>query len=402
MARKPTGAVISHEGKNGETYRSLRFSAYGKRRFMSLGPIDEDAAERKLRIVLDQVAEGIWQPPQAVEPPHEPEPVPTFHQFAEQWWVLNRDRWAPRTVEDYKWRLEREGGLISYFGQMPLDRIDYSTVQAFIAEKLAEKDPLSPRSINMQLVLLAAILDDALERGLVSTNAAKGKRRRVRERAPQRAYLDSADAIGAVLSAAATLDARARERGREVHVPRRAIVTTLLFTGLRVGELCALCWGDVDLGGGWLHVGRSKTDAGVRRIKLRGIVRDVLVAIKPTDADPAALVFATATGGSPNPSNVRNRILTPAVELANEALAASGGMALPHLTPHGCRRTFASLLYAIGEPPRRHERARPHEPGAGACDLRPVDEPKRGREPAPGRARRRRRIGSQWQLGRFH
>ncbi len=351
MARKATGAVVEHVGRDGRTYRALRFTAYGKRRYVTLGPVDLDTAERKLRITLDQVQEGTWRPPAAVEPPVEPEPMPTFDEFAAQWWVLNRDRWSARTVEDYTWRLKRRGGLLDCFGSVPLDRITVDTVERYIAEKLAEQDRLSGRSINMTLTLLATILESALERDLIHRNPAKGRQRRAPERTPERTYVDGADAISALLAAAQQLDESARVRGRDEHVHRRAIVVLLVFAGLRIGELCGLRWRHVDLAAGWLRVEQSKTDAGVRRIKVRGVVRDALVDIKPRDADPDAYVFATRTGGQMNPSNIRNRILTRAVELANEQLRTSNAPPLPHLTPHGCRRTFASVLYALGESP---------------------------------------------------
>jgi integrase len=67
------------------------------------------------------------------------------------------------------------------------------------------------------------------------------------------------------------------------------------------------------------------------------------------DLAPAALVFATGTGGKRNASNVRNRLLAPAVERANELLAAEGSEPLPDgLTPHSLRRTAASIFVALG------------------------------------------------------
>ena len=62
---------------------------------------------------------------------------------------------------------------------------------------------------------------------------------------------------------------------------------------------------------------------------------------------------STGTGkGKPqNPSNVRARVVARAVERANERLQEAGEAPLPRLTPHGLRRSFASLLYGIGEPP---------------------------------------------------
>jgi len=53
---------------------------------------------------------------------------------------------------------------------------------------------------------------------------------------------------------------------------------------------------------------------------------------------PAATLWATATGGRLNPSNVRNRLLAEAVKRANERRAARGKMLLPDgVTPHTLR-----------------------------------------------------------------
>ena len=52
-----------------------------------------------------------------------------------------------------------------------------------------------------------------------------------------------------------------------------------------------------------------------------------------------------------SPSNVRNRVLARTMTRANERLAEAHAAPLPDgLTPQSLRRTFASLLYAIGEP----------------------------------------------------
>jgi integrase len=49
---------------------------------------------------------------------------------------------------------------------------------------------------------------------------------------------------------------------------------------------------------------------------------------------------------------VRSRVLAPAVEKANVALAKRNAEPLSDgLTPHSLRRTFASVLYALGETP---------------------------------------------------
>jgi integrase len=73
---------------------------------------------------------------------------------------------------------------------------------------------------------------------------------------------------------------------------------------------------------------------------------------KPAYARPDTLVFGTSTGGRQGATNVRRRILAPAVACANEQLAKDEREPMPEgLTPHSLRRTFASLLFAVGEAP---------------------------------------------------
>ena len=350
MARRPTGAVVEHIGKDGRVHRALRFTAGGKRRFQALGPVSKTEAERELRHVMADVERGVWQPRRAVETPPEAEPVPTLHEFAEGWWLRNERRFAAKTRTDYRWRLESH--LLPFFGEQPLDGITFDLVERYIAAKLAEPDALGASSINKTVILLAAILEAACERDLIARNAAKGRGRRVRERAPSRSYLDTAEQIAALLAAGGALDRRAPRNRRHVH--RRATLAVLVFGGLRIGELCALRWRDVDLAAGWLHVGDAKTDAGRRRVKLRGALRDELAAVK-TDAahgGPDAYVFATSTGRKQSADNLRLRVIRAAAKLASEQLVEQDRAPLPErITPHSLRRTFASVLYALGEDP---------------------------------------------------
>ncbi len=350
MARPATGKVIEHQGSDGRTYRSLRFTAYGKRRFVSLGTVTAGEAERELRHVLADVERGAWTPRAGVDAPPEAEPIPTFHQYAEEWWVRYERQIAETTRANYRWRLQSH--LLPYFADLRLDAITFDTVERYIAAKLAEPEPLSARTINMTVTLLSAILEGAVERELIPRNPAKGKGRRVRERAPRRSYLETAAQIEALLNAAGELDSDARENRQ--HVARKAMLATLTFAGLRISELCALRWRDVDLAAGWLTVGESKTDAGRRRVKVRGALRDVLLDLRGRhqDTDQNAYVFGTSRGGRQSPDNFRSRVLRAAVTRANENLAADDLPPLPErLTPHSLRRTFCSLLYALGEDP---------------------------------------------------
>jgi integrase len=205
----------------------------------------------------------------------------------------------------------------------------------------------------MHLILLSAILDAAEERHLIDRNPASGRRRRVKERKPKRTQLDTATAIEALLSAAGELDreALAHPQIEKRLVPRRAIVATLVLAGPRIGELVEDRWGDIDLANGRIRFD-SKTPAGCRWVRLLPVLRDELAALK-AQREPSGrdYVFGTARARRQSESNIRNRVLTKAVERANERLAQAGEAPLPHLTPHGCRRTFASIRYALGASP---------------------------------------------------
>jgi integrase len=291
MARRPTGEIIEHQGADGLIYRSVRFRAYGKRRRLALGPISRTDAEKALRGVLADVERGVWRESQP-QPP-EPEGVPTFHEFAEQWWIEREREWRDTTLGRYRECLELH--LLPFFGELALDRVRIADVDRYKTTKLRE-GRLAAATINKTLVLLSSILEAAEERELISRNPARGPRRRVRAPKPRRSYLDTAEQIAALLEAAGQLDAEAR-RDRQ-HVHRRAALSVLTFAGLRLGELLALRWRDVDLASGRLRVGASKTEAGRRHVSIRPVLGDELLALKMAagDADADSLVFGTATG----------------------------------------------------------------------------------------------------------
>lgn len=189
MARLATGQIVERADATGAIRRSLRFRTGGRRHTVPLGVVSRADAERELACVMADVARGLWKPPTVVEAPVEVE-VPTFHEFAEDWWVRNQAQLAENTRADYRWRLECH--LLPEFGGQRIDRIDFNAVERYIAGKLAGGRPLSARSINMTVTLLGAILERAVKRRLIDHNPAKDKDLRVKEREPVRSYLSAA------------------------------------------------------------------------------------------------------------------------------------------------------------------------------------------------------------------
>ena len=143
---------------------------------------------------------------------------------------------------------------------------------------------------------------------MIARNPARGRRRRLRQRSPERTCLDRTEQIVALMEAAGELDAEARCDRRAT--PRRTLVAVLTFAGLRIGEALALRWRDVDLAGGRLRVTESKTDAGVRVVDLLPALREELSAHKASArfAGSDVFVFPTARGEHQDVGNVRRRV----------------------------------------------------------------------------------------------
>ncbi|MDQ4137595.1 MAG: tyrosine-type recombinase/integrase [Actinomycetota bacterium] len=185
--------------------------------------------------------------------------------------------------------------LLPFFGEHLLRQITVAEVDRYRVEKLAE-GTLSGDSVNKTLVLLGRILDVALERELIDKNPMRVNPRNRKAKAAARTvvFLDTAEQIAAMLDAAADLDGKREARTAR----RRALVATLVLGGLRVGELCALEWRDVDLATGRILVGRAKTEAGVREVRVLPALRDELVSHKlaAVTSGPRDLVFPTARG----------------------------------------------------------------------------------------------------------
>jgi len=306
MAR-PQGRVVERDGQRGTTF-AIRFMAGNKRRFQTLGTTEQGwtraRAQTELQNALADVRRGIWQPP---TPQTEPTPAsssnPSFHEFASEWFDGRKDSWRQATRLDYEWQLAKH--LLPFFKGHRLSQITAQEVDRFRTAKTAEaakikakaaegkpimdeymdrrgckhrrpKRALSVTSINKMLTRLAQILDQAVEYELIGRNPAKGKSRRLKPVKPAPVWLDSAKQIAALLDAAGELDREARADQR---VPRRAILSTLVFTGMRIGELIELRWRDVNLADGTITVRASKTDAGMRRVDLLPVLQQRGVAL---------------------------------------------------------------------------------------------------------------------------
>jgi integrase len=354
MPRQATGSIETHRWRDGRTLTfRARFRAYGRRWRIDFGTNHEGWNEERARVELErimgQVARGTWEPPSPAAPV-ELDRDETLHVTASRWWQRRERELAENTRLDYRWRLDH---ILRHLARTQTAEIDARRVDDF-RQKLHARG-LSPRSVNMALDVLAQVLDDAVEYGLLDANPARGRRRRMKVAKSRRTFLEQ-DQVVDLLDVAGEWE---RELPAHQQYGRRALLATLCLAGPRISELTSAPRARLDLHGGRLRVGEAKTEAGLRDIELtfflQAELREHLAHLtglgRPASA--AAPIFPTYRGGRHNASNVRNRLLAECVARANARREAAGKMLLPDkVTPHTLRRTFASLALAAGRDPR--------------------------------------------------
>ena len=126
--------------------------------------------------------------------------------------------------------------------------------------------------------------------------------------------------------------------------PARTMVLLGVLTGMRVGEILALRWEDVDFLAGEIHVRRSyhrgvmgspKTPRSRRMLPMPPELAEALRALRRASVE---LAFSTCRGTPLNDSNLLHRHLKP--------VGAKLGM--PWLNWHTLRRTHATLFQQAG------------------------------------------------------
>jgi len=161
-------------------------------------------------------------------PPSRPGVDPNFHEFASDWYATKELEVEPNTANHY--RNDLTNHLLPFLRKHHLSQITVAEVDRYrqyevreAAEITAATEsgtpimvsyvdrlgrsyrrrarPLSARSINMHIDLLAQILAVAVDHGHLESNPAVGKRRRLKASKPRPVHLDSAEQIALLLEA---------------------------------------------------------------------------------------------------------------------------------------------------------------------------------------------------------
>ena len=251
MAARVTGHLLLRGPKSRPVFHMKYRTADGRQVMRRIGPQWTDrsrppagyytrrTAEEELQTTLSDARRGTL-------PDSQPRSGRTFGDACDEWlrYVEHERQRRPSTLRDY--RNVVSASLLPELGAgTPLEKITIQTVKAYRGRLLTE-GRLSRRTIQKTLVLLHGIMRRAKREGWVTANPCEDVERVSVKRSGDFNVLSPVE-VAAVARAAG-------------NVQDAAIITVAAFTGLRLGELRALRWRDVDFAKQTVHVRGSYTE----------------------------------------------------------------------------------------------------------------------------------------------
>ncbi|GBD17684.1 Transposase from transposon Tn916 [bacterium HR27] len=173
---------------------------------------------------------------------------PTLGQFLHQWLEGRRPSLRPRTLDTYETVIRSR--IVPVLGSLTLDKVTPAALQAAYSQLLARG--LAPRSVVHAHRLLHRAFEDAVKWGLLGRNPC--------------------DLVDPPHAPRPTIQPFSLEEVRVLLAacaddPIGPLVTVAVLTGMRLGELLGLQWGDIDWERGELSVARA-----IQRSKGRGLI----------------------------------------------------------------------------------------------------------------------------------
>ena len=253
----------------------------------------------------------------------------TLRRFAEKMWkpsVFPSIKLSTRLFYDHN----LNSHILPAFGDVALRLLTRDGVQQWLHARY--RDGLSWNSVRHIRTVFGTVLNVAEMDDLIRQNVVK------KTRLPRRSFGAESPTVSLV---------EIRLLLEALPEPSRSIAGILVLTGLRVGELLALRWSDIDLTAKTLRVRQTvyngvfdtpKTKRSNRVVPLSPLAVEFLERQKKGSGN--ALIFSSGTGGPLCRRNLLNRQFKPTAE----KLRQKG------INWHWLRYATASLLDAAGAP----------------------------------------------------
>ena len=267
---------------------------------------------------------------------------PTLREYATRW--LDDGAAARKASTQRFYGFNLTGHVLPVFGATPvpsLTRADCRDLMTHCRTKGLK--PASMRGVNRTL---SAVLSQAVEDALLPANPAfrMGKHLRTGDEIPTEIQPFTREEAHTLV-----------EKAEELFPEYASLFLCALRTGMRLGELLALQWGDLDFNSRCIHVQRNRVAGNLtttknkqrRRIdmsvQLSAALRELRTVRKraaiQAGAKMTSWVFLTPDGNPIDGDNLRHRVFYRLLERAE----------LRRIRFHDLRHTFASLLIQQGE-----------------------------------------------------
>jgi len=309
-------------------YRELVMGADGETEFVRRSEILGTVADLPTRRDAETVLSDRLRRVNSAD--YHPRSCCSFRSFVQEWEEQAHPTLKYATQEHYKYVVNSH--LLPVFGNVQLRLISRESIQTFLANKL--KDGLSLRTVKHLRTTLGTILGTAEFWGYIEDNPVRKTRLPRRGLRPEKTIL-TPEQLNSLLE--------------KLPEPSRSLVWLLVLTGLRIGELLALRWQDIDLQAGLLRVSRTlyegrfdepKTRSSNRAVPLSAKGVEILASVRSATPKPEDLVFCSKKGTPLCRRNLRNRQLDPVCE----------ELKIPKIGWHSLRHSNATLLDAVGTP----------------------------------------------------
>jgi integrase len=264
--------------------------------------------------------------------------LPVFHGTIKDWMLHWTEFVAaptirPSTRAGYRHKLQSY--ILPELGHKRLERLSGEDINAFKTRLRARG--LSANSVSAVLRILSSAFSEAVRRGFLNSNPCDGRFPKSVRGGPK----------ALSLAAQRTLEAAAWEE------PGCSPVILGLYTGMRIGEISALMWEDIDLEAGFIHVHGT-----LQRVCSPGIKSEVVVGPPKSIHSRRSIPIATrlsaylkrclaeSTGSGPVVT-CEGRAAEPRVIRYRFArLLEKAGMS--HMSFHSLRHTFSTRCLERG------------------------------------------------------